>query len=415
MAIALQRRPGLAHLARGLFAALALMAGAGCEDRSAPATGGPGVAPAANTDAGGAGPAPTSDAAPIKVGHYASMTGKEATFGQSTDRGIRLAIKEINAAGGLNGRQLEVITYDTKGESKEAGNAVTRLITSDKVTAVLGEVASGLSLAGGAVAQQYGVPMISPSSTNPKVTLGRDMVFRVCFIDPFQGFVVAKFARENLKAGKAAVLFDQAQPYSKGLRDEFIKHFQAMGGTIVADEAFSSGDQDFSAQLNTIRAAGPEVIFVPGYYTEAGNIAQQARKLGITVPLMGGDGWDSEQLAAIGQDAIEGCYYSNHYAPDQPSEEVRTFVSKYQSEYGQTPDGLAALGYDAAKVLFEAMKHAPSLEGKALAAAVAQTKDHRGVTGIITIDQNRDATKSAVVVQMKGGKPVWVATVEPPK
>lgn len=362
----------------------------------------------------GAGAAARS-ADPIKVGHYASMTGSEATFGQSTDNGIRLAIKEINAAGGLNGRPIELITYDTKSDSKEAGNAVTRLVTQDKVAAVLGEVASSRSLAGGAVAQQYGVPMISPSSTNPRVTAGRTMVFRVCFIDPFQGYVVARFARENLKASKVAVLYDQSQAYSKGLRDEFIKHFESMGGAVVADQAYSGGDQDFSAQLTTIRAAGPEAIFVPGYYTEAGNIALQARRLGITAPLLGGDGWDSEQLAAIGKEAIEGCYYSNHYAPDQASEAVQNFVKKYQAEFGgQTPDGLAALGYDAANILFEAMKRSPSLKGADLAKAIAATTNFPAVTGTISLDKNRDARKAAVVVQMKGGKPVWVATIEPP-
>ncbi len=350
----------------------------------------------------------------IKIGHYGSMTGKEATFGQSTDNGIKLAVKEINDAGGINGRMLEVITYDTKGESKEAGNAVTRLITSDKVAAVLGEVASSLSLAGGAVCQERGVPMVTPSSTNPGVTRGRNMVFRVCFIDPFQGFAVAKFTRENLKLDKAAVLYDQAQAYSKGLRDEYKKHFEAMGGKIVADQAYSSGDQDFSAQLSTIKASGAQAIFVPGYYTEAGNIALQARKLGITAPLLGGDGWDSEQLAAIGKDAIEGCYYSNHYAADQPSEQVQNFVTKYREAYsGQTPDGLAALGYDAAKVLAEAMKRAPSLSGKDLQKALAATQDFHGVTGVISMDKNRDAKKAAVIVQMRGGKPVYVATVNP--
>ncbi len=350
----------------------------------------------------------------IKVGHYASMTGKEATFGQSTDNGIRLAVAEINAAGGINGKKIEIITYDTKGESKEAGNAVTRLVTSDKVVAVLGEVASSLSLAGGAVCQERGVPMVSPSSTNPGVTRGRNMVFRVCFIDPFQGYAVAKFTKENLKLEKAAILYDQAQAYSKGLRDEYKKHFEAMGGKIVADQAYSSGDQDFSAQLSTIKASGAQAIFVPGYYTEAGSIALQARKLGLTVPLLGGDGWDSEQLAAIGKDAIEGCYYSNHYAPDQPSEEVQNFVSKYRDAYsGQTPDGLAALGYDAAKVLADAMRRAPSLSGKDLQGALAATKDFKGVTGVISMDKNRDAKKAAVIVQMRGGKPVYVATVNP--
>jgi branched-chain amino acid transport system substrate-binding protein len=352
---------------------------------------------------------------PIKVGHYGSMTGKEATFGQSTDNGIRLAIEEINAKGGLNGRPIDIITYDTKGESAEAGKAVTRLITADNVTAVLGEVASTLSLAGGAVCQEKGIPMISPSSTNPSVTRGRDMVFRVCFIDPFQGLVVAKFARENLKAAKVAVLYDQAQTYSKGLRDEFKKNFTKMGGTIVADEAYSSGDQDFGAQLAKIRAGNPDAIFVPGYYTEAGNIALQSRKLGIKVPLLGGDGWDSEQLAKIGNEAIEGCYYSNHYAADQKSEAVENFVKKYQAKFsGQTPDGLAALGYDAAYILFDAMKRAKTLSGKDLRDAIASTSNFKGVTGTISLDKNHDAMKSAVVVKMQGGKPVWAATVEPP-
>lgn len=352
---------------------------------------------------------------PIKVGHYGSMTGKEATFGQSTDNGIRLAVEEINAAGGINGRMIEVITYDTKGESREAGNAVTRLITSDKVTAVLGEVASSLSIAGGAVCEQYGVPMISPSSTNPRVTVGKKMVFRVCFIDPFQGYVVAKFTRDNLKATKAAVLYDQGQAYSKGLRDEFKKNFEKLGGKIVADQAYTSGDQDFSAQLNAIRASNPEAIFIPGYYTEAANIAIQARKLGINAPLLGGDGWDSEQLAKIGGAAIEGAYYSNHYAADQASDEVKSFVSKYQNKFGSTPDGLAALGYDSARVLADAMKRASSLAGKDLAKAIAATKDFVGVTGTISIDSRGDAEKSAVVVQIKNGVPVYVDTVAPGK
>jgi branched-chain amino acid transport system substrate-binding protein len=353
---------------------------------------------------------------PIKVGHYASMTGKEATFGQSTDNGLRLAVKEINANGGIKGRPIEIITYDDKGESKEAGNAVTRLVTQDKVTAVIGEVASGLSLAGGAVCEQYKVPMISPSSTNPQVTSNREYVFRVCFIDPFQGYVVAKFCHDNLKAKTAAILYDQTQPYSKGLRTEFKKHFEKMGGKVVkeADQAYSAGDLDFNSQLSTIRSVNPDVIFVPGYYTEAGNIALQARKLGIKAPLLGGDGWDSEQLAKIGGAAIEGCYYSNHYAPDQPSDEVKSFVEKYKAAFsGQTPDGLAALGYDAGLILADALKRSKSLEGKDVRDAIALTRDFHGVTGNITIDKDRNAEKAAVVVQMKDGSPKFVARVEP--
>jgi branched-chain amino acid transport system substrate-binding protein len=371
---------------------------------------GAGVADARQTGAAGG--------EPILVGHFASMTGKEATFGQSTDRGIRLAIQDINAAGGLNGRPLQLITYDNKGESKEAGLAVTRLITEDKVVAVLGEVASSLSLAGGAVAQQYGVPMISPSSTNPRVTAGRDMVFRVCFTDDQQGYALARFVRENLKFTRAAVLFDQTQAYSKGLKDDFIKPFKAMGGEIVAEQAYSGGDQDYSAQLSTIRAAKPEIIFIPGYYTEGGNIAIQARKLGIgkEIPLLGGDGWDSEQLGKIGGDAIEGSYYSNHSAPDQP--EMASFVEKYKAAYdGQMPDALGGLGYDAAMVLFDAMKRAQAesggLKGKDLAKAIAATKDFKGVTGTISMDKNRNARKPIVIVQMRNGVPGYVASVQP--
>jgi branched-chain amino acid transport system substrate-binding protein len=357
-------------------------------------------------------------AEPIKVGHFASMTGKEATFGQSTDNGLRLALEEFNAKGGLNGRLVEVKTYDDKGDEKEAALAVTRLVEQDKVIAVLGEVASGLSMEGGPICQRNGVPMISPSSTNPRVTAAGDMIFRVCFIDPFQGYVCAKFAKENLKCTKAAMLFDQKAPYSVGLAEQFKKHFEKMGGTIVAEQQYTGGAQDFTAQLTTIRIGKPDVVFVPGYYTDVGNIAIQARKLGITVPLLGGDGWDSDELAKIGGKAIEGSYYSNHYAPDQPDARVKDFISKYQAKYnGATPDGLAALGYDAANLLFDAMKRAKSLDGKDLRDAIAATKDFPGVTGSITINDKRDAVKSAVVVKMTGNPlgPKFQATITPEK
>jgi branched-chain amino acid transport system substrate-binding protein len=353
--------------------------------------------------------------APIKVGHFASMTGKEATFGQSTDNGIKLAIEEFNKSGGLNGRPIELITYDDKGEEKEASIAVTRLVQQDHVTAVLGEVASGLSMAAGPICQGAGVPMISPSSTNPRVTQVGDMVSRVCFIDPFQGYVCAKFAKENLKCTKAALLYDQKAPYSVGLAEQFKKHFVKMGGEIVSEQEYTGGAQDFNAQLTKIRGGKPDVVFIPGYYTDVGNIAIQARKLGITKPLLGGDGWDSEQLGKIAGKAIENCYYSNHYAPDQPDARVQDFIKKYQSKYeGQTPDGLAALGYDAARLLFDAMKRSGT-DGKALAAAIAATKDFPGVTGNITIDQNRDAKKAAVVVKMSGNPlgPKFQATITP--
>ncbi len=392
-------------------AALALAAGlTGCDPKERTAPGGKTPA-AGETKPAASNPAPTGDT--ILIGHYASMTGSEATFGQSTDNGIKLAVEEQNAAGGVKGKKIALKTYDTQGKTQEAGTAVTRFITDDKVTALLGEVASSLSIAGGRVAQQYGVPMITPSSTNPQVTQIGDMISRVCFIDPFQGAVVARFASEHLKAKKIAVLYDQAQAYSKGLKDDFIKAFRASGNTITTEQAYTGGDQDYSAQLTTIRDTQPDGIFVPGYYTDVGNIAIQARKLGIKVPLMGGDGWDSAKLATIGGDAIEGCYYSNHYSHQDPRPEVQGFVSKYKGLYGQVPDGLAALGYDAARLLFEAMGRAPSLAGKDLAKAIAETKNFHGVTGTISMDANRDAQKSAVILQMKGGVPTYVTTIEP--
>jgi branched-chain amino acid transport system substrate-binding protein len=389
---------------RGIAAGVLLLAVVcGCEDKKTPTTSGNGGA--------------TGAAAPVLIGHYGSLTGSEATFGKSTDNGIRLAVEEINAAGGVSSggakHQVKLVSEDTEGKPEKAGPVVTKLITKDKVSAVLGEVASSVSLAGGPVCQQYGVPMISPSSTNPEVTKKGDMIFRVCFIDPFQGFACAKFAHDDLKATKVAVLFDQAAAYSVGLKDEFDKAFKNMGGTIVSEQAYNKGDSDFNAQLTRIRESSPEVLFVPGYYTDVANIALQARKLGMKMPLLGGDGWDSEDLAKNAGEAIEGCFYSNHYAADQPTPEIQDFVTKYKAKYGSTPDGLAALGYDAARLLFDSMGRAKSPSGKDLRDAIAATKGFKGVTGVISINETRDAVKPAVIVEMKGGKPVYRATVNP--
>lgn len=350
----------------------------------------------------------------VLVGHYASMTGSEATFGRSTDNGIHLAVEEENAAGGINGKPVEIVTYDDKGEAREAGSAVTRLVSRDGVVAVLGEVASGLSLAGAPICQEHGVPMVTPSSTNPKVTKTGDKIFRVCFIDPFQGWVGAKFAREDLKAEKAAILYDQSSPYSVGLREEFEKAFTGMGGKIVATETYTAGDQDFSAQLTTIRSSDPDVVYIPGYYTEVGNIALQARRIGIDEPLLGGDGWDSSKLGQIGGESINNSFYSNHYSHQDPSPRVQDFIKKYKDKFGETPDGLAALGYDAARILIEAMRRTKSLTGDEIAAQLATTKDFDGVTGKISIDAERNAVKPAVMLEMKDGASVFVTTIEPP-
>jgi branched-chain amino acid transport system substrate-binding protein len=365
-------------------------------------------------DGTGSAAAPVAETGPIIVGHFASMTGSEATFGQSTDKGARMAMEERNAAGGIKGRKIEMRTLDTASKASEGGTVVTRLITNEKAIAILGEVSSSISINGAEVAQRLGVPMVTPSSTNERVTKIGDMIFRVCFLDAFQGYVMAKFVVDDLKLTKVAILADQQQAYSKGLAESFRKAFTEMKGTITTEQEFTGGDPDVSAQLQTIKTSGAQAIYMPGYYTDAGNMIRQARKLGIKEPFLGGDGWDSVKLAEIGGEAIEGSYYSNHYSFEETRPEVQAFVTKYREAHGVAPDGLAALGYDAAHVLFNAMERAPSLSGKDLAAALAQTKDYPGVTGKITIDPNRDAEKTAVVLQMRGGQPRFVTRVSPP-
>jgi branched-chain amino acid transport system substrate-binding protein len=351
---------------------------------------------------------------PIIIGEYGSMTGGQATFGVSTDDGVKLAVKERNAAGGVLGRQIQLVALDDQGKQGEAITAVTKLIAEDHAVAIIGEVASSLSLAGGKVAQRAGVPMISPSSTNEKVTQIGDMISRVCFIDSFQGYVGASFAKNKLGFTKAAVLYDQKQAYSKGLGTDFTKSFTKLGGTIVTEQAYASGDNDYSAQLNAIKNANPEFIYVPGYYTEVVNIARQARQLGITAPLIGGDGWVSDDLKNAGT-ALDGCYFSDHYAKEDDRPEVKNFLTKFKAEYNQEPDSMAALGYDAANLLFDAMQRAGTTDGKALAAAINSTKDFKAVTGNISIDEHRNAKKGAVIQQLKNGEYSFFARVEPPK
>ncbi|HXT40058.1 MAG TPA: ABC transporter substrate-binding protein [Candidatus Angelobacter sp.] len=350
----------------------------------------------------------------IKVGEFASLTGKEAAFGQSSHKGTALAIDEINASGGVLGKKLELITEDNQTKAGESATIVRKLISRDKVVAVLGEVASGRSLEAAPICQANKIPMISPSSTNPKVTEQGDYIFRVCFIDPFQGTVMAKFAKDTLKARKVAVLSDVAAPYSVGLAQFFKERFTADGGTIVAEQKFSSGDKDFKAQLTAIKAANPEAIFVPSYYTEAGLVVLQARQLGIDVPLFGGDGWEAPELIQIGGQALEGCYYSTHYSPEDQSPAVQKFVKTFQTKYnGETPDAMAALGYDSAMVLADAIKRAGGTDEPRLRDAIAATKDFSGVTGKTTLDANRNASKSAVIITVKDGKFKYVETISP--
>ena len=349
----------------------------------------------------------------ILVGEFGSLTGTTATFGISTRNGIDMAIDEVNKAGGLLGKNVRVIVEDDQGKPEEAQTVVTKLITRDQVIAILGEVASSRTMAAAPVAQQNRIPMISPSSTNPKVTEIGDYIFRVCFIDPFQGLVMAKFATNTLKLKNVAILRDIKNDYSVGLADVFVDNFKKLGGNIVADESYSEGDTDFSAQLTSIKSKNPQAIFLPGYYTEVGLVARQAKKLGLNIPLMGGDGWDSPKLIEIGGADLNGSYYSNHYSVDDPSPAIQKFVGDYKTRYGAVPDALAGLGYESAKVLFDAIRRANSTEGSKVRDAIAATMDYSGVTGKITIDKDRNAIKPAVVLEIKDGKLQYVETINP--
>src|SRR6185295_4248891 len=354
-----------------------------------------------------------SEGTEIVVGVYGSLTGTDATFGTSSRNGVEMAMDEVNKAGGVLGKQIHVIVEDDQSKPEEANVVVTKLISKDHVVALLGEVASSRSLFAAPVAQQNGIPMISPASTNVKVTQVGDYIFRVCFIDPFQGLVMAKFATKTLKLKNVAILRDIKNDYSVGLADVFIENFKKMGGNIVADKSYSAGDIDFSAQLTSIKSSNPQAIFVPGYYTEVGLIARQTKKLGINATLMGGDGWDSPSLIGIGGEALNGSYFSNHYSVQDPSPAIQKFVGDYKARFNEIPDGNAALSYDAAHILVESMRKANTTDAAKLRDAIAQTTDYPGVTGKITIDKDRNSVKPAVVLQVKDGKLSYVETITP--
>ncbi|MBN8554213.1 MAG: ABC transporter substrate-binding protein [Deltaproteobacteria bacterium] len=350
----------------------------------------------------------------IRVGEFGSMTGTEATFGISTHRGIKMVIDDVNKAGGINGKQLELISYDEGGKPEEAVTVVTKLIAQDKVDIILGEVASSRSLAAAPIAQRNKVPMISPSSTNPKVTEGRDYVFRVCFTDPFQGKVLARFAREDLKAKRAALLIDKKSDYSVGLADFFRKTFESLGGEIVIEQNYAGGDMDFKGQLTSIKSKNVDVILHSGYYTEVALTMKQAKDLGIKTVFIGGDGWDSPKLSEIGGKAIDGHYFSNHYSVDDQDPRVQDFIKRYKALYKEVPDGLAAMGYDAALVMVDALKRTNGQVGPVFRDALAATKNFPGVTGVITIDENRNASKPAVILKVQGdGSYKFVKRVNP--
>lgn len=349
----------------------------------------------------------------IRVGEFASLTGKEATFGTMSHHGTELAVEEINAAGGLLGKKIKLLTEDDQSKQGEPATVVKKLIASDNVIAVLGEVASSRSMEAAPICQQNKIPQISPSSTNVRLTELGDYIFRVCFTDEFQGKLLSKFARNTLKATSVAVLTDVKSDYSVGLSRDFQKPFVAAGGKIVVEQTYNGGDKDFKGQLTAVKGANPDAIIITGYYTDVALMVRQARQLGIQQPIFGGDGWESAKLIEIGGKDVEGTYFSTHFSPEEEAPVIQSFVKKFESKYHEKPDAMAALGYDSAMVLFEAVKRAGSTDGPKVRDAIAATKDHDGITGKITLDAQRNATKAAVILTVKDGKFKFLETVKP--
>lgn len=356
----------------------------------------------------------------IKIGILNEMTGGNATFGTSSANGAKMAIKEANAKGGILGKQIQAVIADNKSEPSESANAMTKLATQDKVVAVTGIFSSSNAIAASNVAEVSKLPYVAIGATNPKVTVDeksgkvKDYTFRICFIDPFQGTVGANFVLNTLQVKKAVMLVDNSSDYSKGLALFFKDAFTKGGGNVLAEEAYLQKDQDFKTILTKVKALEPEVIYVPGYYEEVGKIVKQARELGITAPIVGGDGWDSPKLVEIGSAiALNNTYFTNHYSADDTSPASRAFVEAYKKEYGQAPDAMAVLSYDGTNVLIDAIKRANSVEPEKIREALAGTKDYAAITGSTTLNATHDAVKNAVIIEMKDGKQMFKATVKP--
>ena len=356
----------------------------------------------------------TPDRTTIEIGYFGDLTGPTFNFGQSAINGVLMAASEVNQSGGINGRKIDIVIEDDKGSPEEAARLTAKLIDQDKVIAIIAGGTSGNSRAAAPKAQASRIPLISPSSTDPAVTQTGNYIFRACFVDTFQGEVMASFAVNTLKAHKAAILTDFNSPYSKGLTDYFKLSFGRLGGTIVSEQTYTQGDADFKGQLSTIRSAEPDVLYIPGYYGDVALIAKQARMIGLTQPLLGGDGWDAPELWQLGGDALNGAYISTHYSADNPSPEIQQFVELYKQRYGNLlPDAHAALAYDAARLLFAAIARTSSTEGDKLREALAQTKNFNGVTGVISMDANRNAVKPAVVLKLEDLKSIYQETIKP--
>lgn len=360
------------------------------------------------------------DSNTIKIGLLNEMTGGNATLGTSSANGAKLAFKEFNEKGGVLGKKIEAVVADNKSEPAEAASAMTKLISQDSVVAVSGTFSSSNAIAAASVAEAAKVPYLVSGATNPKVTVNEktgkvnDYVFRVCFIDPFQGTVAANFVLKNLNLKNAVILVDNSSDYSKGLAEFFRNAMTKNGGAILGEEAYLQKDQDFKTILTKIKVLNPEVIYVPGYYEEVGKIVKQAREIGITSVILGADGWDSPKLSEIaGGEALNNTYFTNHYSVESTDPASKAFVDAYTKEYGQKPDALAVLGYDAARVLIDAIVRANSIEPAKIREALAATKDFKAISGDTTLNETHDAVKSAVVIEMKDGKQTFNASVKP--
>ncbi len=350
----------------------------------------------------------------IKIGVFEPMTGANAAGGEMTVEGIELAHAKVSE---VLGKKVELVILDNKSEKVDAANAVSRLIDKDKVVAIIGSYGSSLSMAAGDIVKNAKVPAVGCSPTNPLVTLGNDYYFRVCFIDPFQGTVMANYAFNELRAKKAAIIQDVQQDYSIGLSKYFVDAFVKLTGdasSIVATTSYNTGDQDFSAQLTNVKALNPDVIFAPGNYGESALLIKQARDLGIDIPILGGDTWEAPEFLSIGGSAVEGAVYSTHFTAESPvtaaSEE---FLKEYKAKFNKDANAFAALGYDAYMVIIDAIEKAGTTDSVAIRDKIAATKDFMGATGMITLDINGDAVKSAIINQVKDGKFVYLTTVEP--
>ena len=356
----------------------------------------------------------------IKIGVVGEMTGSNATYGTSMVNGMKLAVKEINDKGGVNGKKINLVVADDKSEPAEAANAMSKLINQDKTPVVMGIFTSSNAIAAANVSEAAKVPFLAIGATNPKVTLDektgkvKPNTFRVCFIDPFQGTVGANFVLNELKLKKAVVFVDNSSDYSKGLASFFKQAYTSKGGEIVGEEAYLQKDTDFKAVLTKIKTMNPEVLYVPGYYEEVGKIVKQARELGMNLPIVGGDGWDSPKLAEIaGAASLNNTFFTNHYSPDDTSEASKAFVDAYVKAYNQKPDAPAVLGYDIARLIADAISRAGGTDAAKVAKAIAETKNYKAVTGDTSLNETHDAVKSAVIIEFKDGKQAYRATVKP--